>query len=877
MIGSTVGRYRIDSLLGEGGMGRVYKAFDTSLGRPAAVKVLDPRVIADPDRLQRFIREARTASSLNHPNVVTIYEVGELPEGGHFIAMELVEGETLREVLGRGRPDLPRALEWIAQLADGIATAHAAGITHRDLKPENVVVSRNGFAKILDFGLAKLHEAAREPDPQTKTAVMSTTPGAVLGTVGYMSPEQAGGADVDHRSDIFSIGCILYECVTGRRPFVGDSSIDTLHKIIYAEPPPLEEKAPDVPRELHRIVRKTLAKDKDQRYQSAKDLAIDLRELKSDLSSQPRLSGIREAPPSRSSRWPMWLAAAAVAMAAVLGAIALRKRAAAPVAAATARAPMSIARVTMSGNVIGSAMSPDGEYIAYAYSDAGKHSLWVRQLATSSALQLREPSPMGMWGLKFAPDSRSIYYTVKSPAEGQGALYEIPILGGQPRRLLTNIESAVTFSPDGTKIAFHRIHTPKPGDSSIVIANADGTAEKTIITKSPPEYLAPHFWASPDWSPDGKSIATWLRRRGIAKLVGVDTQTGAMQALLPREFRSPGSIAWLRDGSALLLTASEGRGVAGQIWLAIPGANGTVRPITTDLFDYRTVTVSSDGEKVIAVASDTNAAIWKTAVDATTPAVKLSEGRYDGNGGVSLAPDGSLIYASFDNGKWSIWSVDDTRNRRQLTTGEFGALSPAVSHDGKTIVFIMFRDRDTVLARMNRDGRDVRVLCPIAISSPQQPAITSDDRWVFFASTIEGVERIWKVSIEGGTAERVTSYDSQRVAVSPDGKRIAFVIPGGLGIANIDGSGFTKIADNVSQTSMSSVHWTADGKALLHNAGLNDRVNVWLHPLDGSPPRKATRFDDEYVLRFDVGADGKTLAVTRGVLSRDAVLIKNFR
>ncbi len=882
MIGSTVGRYRIDSLLGEGGMGRVYKAFDTSLGRAAAVKVLDPRVVADPERLGRFMREARTASSLNHPNVVTIYEVGELPEGGHFIAMELVEGETLREVLGRGRPDLPRALEWIAQIADGIATAHAAGITHRDLKPENIVIARNGFAKILDFGLAKLHEIAREPDPETKTAVMSTTPGAVLGTVGYMSPEQASGADVDHRSDIFSIGCVLYECVTGRRPFIGDSSIDTLHKIIYSEPPPLEEKAPDAPRELQRIVRKTLAKDQEQRYQSAKDLAIDLRELKSDLSSQPRMSGIRETPPPAATRvqgWPAWIAFAAIAMAAILGVLAVRKRPAAQaVAAAPAQGAMSIERVTMSGNVIGSAISPDGEYIAYAYSDAGKHSLWVRQLASGSALQLVPPAAMGVWGLKFSPDSRSIYYTVKATGSGdrQGTLYQIPILGGQPRRVLTNIESAVTFSPDGAKVAFHRIHAPKAGDSSIVIANADGTGEKTILQKSPPEFLAPVFWGGPEWSSDGKSIASPLRIGGDSKLIAVDVDTAAVRELTTEGLRFPASIASLHDGGGLVVSAAGSRrGTGSQIWF-VQGDGKSARQITNDLFDYRAVTVSRDGQTLLAVASDTNTAIWRTTVDATAPAEKLSDGRYDGHGGVAVAPDGSVIYGSFESGKWSIWSLDGSRNKRKLSDSEFGSVGPTVTGDGKTIVFIMFRERDAVLARMNREGGDIRILATVASPSAQLPAITPDDRWVLFGSSADGVKRIWKVSIDGGTPVPVTRSESERASVSPDGRKIAFIAPGAIGVADIDGGNPATI-ENVSVTASSFVHWTADGKALLHNAGLNERMNIWLHPLDGSPPRKVTRFDDQYVLRFDVAPDGKTLAVTRGVLSRDAVLIRNFR
>lgn len=709
---------------------------------------------------------------------------------------------------------------------------------------------------------------------------MSTTPGAVLGTVGYMSPEQASGADVDHRSDIFSIGCVLYECVTGRRPFIGDSSIDTLHKIIYSDPPPLEEKAPDAPRELQRIVRKTLAKDPEHRYQSAKDLAIDLRELKSDLSSQPRLSGIRETPPAptRAKGWPAWIAFAAITMAAILGVLAVRKRPASrPIATAPARSAMSIERVTMTGNVIGSAISPDGEYIAYAYSDAGKHSLWVRQLSSGSALQLVPPTAMGVWGLKFSLDSRSIYYTVKESGYGDlgGTLYQIPILGGQPRRRVSNIESAVTFSPDGSRIAFHRIHTPKPGDSSIVVANADGTGEKTLLAKSPPQYLAPTFWGAPEWSPDGKSIVSALRSGADSKLIAVDVETAAVRELTTEGLRLPASVASLNDGSGLLVTAGSRRGAGAQIWFV--GRDGkSARQITNDLFDYRTATVSRDGLTLLAVASDTHTAIWRTAVDANTPAGKLSDGRYDGLGGVAVTPDGSVLYASFEGGKWSIWSLDGSGNRQKLSDTEFGSLAPSVTHDGKTIVFIMFRESDTVLARMNRDGRDVRILATIAAQGAQRPALTPDDRWVLFTSSADGVKRIWKVSIDGGTPVPVTRFESERPAISPDGKTIAFIMPAALGVAGIDG-GDPRTIRNVSVTSASFVHWTADGKALLHNAGLNDRVNIWLHPLDGSPPRKVTRFDDQYVLRFAVAPDGKTLAITRGVLSRDAVMIRNFR
>jgi len=278
--GRTLGRYRIDSLIGAGGMGRVYRAFDPTLGRHVAIKILPPELIHDRERLERFIREARTASALNHPNVVTIYEIGSEGES-HFIAMELLDGETLRDRISRGKLDLKQTIDIGAQIADGIATAHAAGIVHRDLKPENVIVTSSGFVKVLDFGLAKLRAGVGQMSEDEPTAVQLTASAVVLGTAGYMSPEQAQGKATDHRSDIFSLGCILYELVTQHRAFRGESSVETLHKIIHEEPP-----APNTSIELQRIIRKCLVKNPNERYQSAKDLAIDLRNLRSGFESR---------------------------------------------------------------------------------------------------------------------------------------------------------------------------------------------------------------------------------------------------------------------------------------------------------------------------------------------------------------------------------------------------------------------------------------------------------------------------------------------------------------------------------------------------------------------------------------------------------------
>ena len=826
-------------------MGTVYRAFDTTLRRPAALKVLGPYVAANGEALRRFIGEARSASRLNHPNVVTIYEVGSLETEGHFIAMELVEGETLRDLLERGPVSAQQTAEWIAQLADGLATAHAAGIIHRDLKPENVVIARSGFVKILDFGLAKLRGGPELHHADRPTSsIVKTTPGIVVGTLGYMSPEQARGQELDHRTDIFSAGCVLYECLTGREPFAGDGALDTMHRVIYSEPRPIDQLAPSTPPELVRITRKCLAKDPADRYQSATDLASDLRNL-------------RQRPlPAARRPFPMLLfAAVAIALLAAATAIVLTRTTPPPKA-------MSITRITSLGNVIGAAISPDGEYAAYAYSDSGLHSVWVRQMATGSSMQIVPPAPLHLSGAKFAPDGRSLFYTARD------SLYQIPILGGTPRKLLSNVAGAVTFSPDGKRIAFYRADSPRPGDSTIVIANADGLGQRVLIARSPPEALLAYPGGAPEWSPDGDSIAAALRTASGTKLIVVDVASGATRAVSP-DFTMIGSLAWLRDGDGIVAALNEHAASAGQLWLIDP-RDGTRRAITNDLADYRTVTATRDG-KVMAVAADTLARIWR--IGAGSVAEKVTAGRSDGNGGLAVGNDGVPVYATSEEGKWRLWRGD-----RRATGVDVSGAAPAISRDGRLIVFTMLRDRDAVLARMNADGTDVRVICPVAAELyPHPAAITPDGRAVVFGS--EG--RLWKVSIDGGRPVRITDFDALRPAISPDGKRIAFLlrkeftIGHEIGVMPLEGGPVTRLP--VSLHSYSSVRWTADGTALLHNSGVNDRVNLWLQPLDGSPPRKLTDFDDGYLLRFDLSPDGRHLMAVRGVLSRDAVLIENLR
>lgn len=307
--GTKLGRYEIRSPLGTGGMGVVYRAEDTQLRRQVAIKILPGDVATDNGRMWRFKQEAQAAAALSHPNIAHIYEVGE-DNGIHFIAMELVDGPTLREIIQNGTERLPKLLRYLQHTAEGLASAHAAGIVHRDLKPDNIMVTKNGHAKILDFGLAKLIEPLESPstknkagfDVSTKILQQYSRPGTVLGTVGYMSPEQAQGkTELDARSDIFSFGCILFEAVTGRKAFEGNDAIDTLNKIIREPVPPVSDFRSDLPNHLQRIVRRCLAKDPDERYQTIKDVAIELKELRRELEASV---AIDTTTPSNSSAIP---------------------------------------------------------------------------------------------------------------------------------------------------------------------------------------------------------------------------------------------------------------------------------------------------------------------------------------------------------------------------------------------------------------------------------------------------------------------------------------------------------------------------------------------------------------------------------------------
>jgi serine/threonine protein kinase len=550
-------------------MGEVYLAEDTRLRRKVALKILPAEVASNQDRMRRFMQEAQAAAALNHPNIAHVYEIDEV-DGQHFIAMEFIDGLTLREKIHHVRPDLRKLLRYLQQVAEGLAKAHAAGIVHRDLKPDNIMITRDGHAKILDFGLAKLIEpTGQKPDPgvpggaaplgwdgqeglkddqgssEVATAMMPlhSTPGMILGTAGYMSPEQAQGKtkQIDHRSDIFSFGCILFEAVTGQKAFAGSDLIDTLNKIIREPVAPVSNFNPGAPGDLQRIVRRCLSKDPEDRYQTIKDVAIELKELRRELAGSAELD-ITVPPPSRSkakeqgqastpdpdaatsvpsgslstrassaeyivSEFKRHKTAALLALFVVAGvglAYAVYRFAwpAKPTIAHFQN--MKITRVTNEGDVESVTISPDGKYIAYSLEESGKRSLWTKHLGTGSRVPIVAPvESLAMYASAFSPDGGYVYYTRVDEQNPKGALYQVPVLGGASKKILVNVSQPVSLSPDGKQIAFGRFHLTTPEDE-LLLANADGTNERHLITVKEPEWLS---GASAAWSPDGKKLA----------------------------------------------------------------------------------------------------------------------------------------------------------------------------------------------------------------------------------------------------------------------------------------------------------------------------------------------------------------------------------
>ena len=895
--GQKIGPYTILCPLGAGGMGQIYLAEDAKLRRKIALKLISPQFATDESRVQRFKQEALAVSALNHPNICVIYELGITENGRHFIAMEYIQGTTLRQQLSRGGISASKALNIAVQVATALSTAHAAGIVHRDIKPENIMLRPDGYVKVLDFGLAKLTEMI--PDPIRSDTVarnVLTETGMLMGTVKYMSPEQLRDTKIDERTDIWSLGVVLYEMLTGSTPFEAPTSNESVAAILA---PQRSLKFPDViPKQLRDVVSKALEKERDHRYQTVTKFATDLGRLRAKLKgeedsefySYPVHGDEQETRKIHPSGLFTRLKSQALYRTEfLLSEIRSHKKAALftgvtgvlvfllflPTASRYVNSLINrptrieMNRVTSAGTSVCAAFSPDGKWVARAEEKGGKQRLVLTSLATSTSSDIVAASDFQYTGVSFTRDGNHLFFTRVENARGM--LYRMALPGGLPTKI-KDVDSPVSLSPQEDRFAFVRVDN-EANTYSLVISTIDGSTEQVVAIRKNGDAFSIYGLA---WSPDGNLIVcperSWSDGYKV-KLAAIDAKNGSMHTIGDQPWFAILQIAWQDDMSGLIISARDQGTQPVRLW-RISYPDGTSQRLTDDLAEYRGVSLA--GPEILTVRTEWS---WELTVASAAKNFGGPATIATGTGlnyGVTWAGDSRIVFSAMAQDTLDIWRIDaDGTNQFQLTSKSRDNYSPDASSDGRLIVFSSNRTGNYNIWRMNDDGSDLKQIT--TNDGNFYPDLSSDKQWVVYDNQQPTQKSVWKIPLEGGHATKL--IDRYRMPVfSPDNQFI---------VARYDLESGTKdtliilstTGEIVKQIPVPNLDWQRvlwlSENTVSFVEKVNGYPNIFSYDIDSGQKKQLTNFNRNQIFSYAWSPDHKLLACQLGSKTSNVVKIRS--